>query len=154
MPQIKAEWEEIPEFIDIASKLKEKYTERFDHINVDLLVAYKCTNKTKPEKKSKLYDMTGEGEPEAFTNPKKYFVKMFYDTWDNLSENNRIALVFSALSRIPADDPESGKVEGYDMHDQSFMARTLGVDWQTRTDIPNLLRESISFISGPIASEE
>jgi hypothetical protein len=152
MPQIKSEWEEIPEFIEIASKLKEKYPERFDHVNVDLIIAYKCTNKTKPDKKSKLYDMTGQTEPEAFTNPKKYFIKVFHDTWDNLGENNRVAIAFSAMSRISVDDPESGKVEGYDMHDQSFMARTLGVDWQTRADIPNLLRESVNFVSEPIVS--
>lgn len=145
-------WEEIPEFITMAKKLKEHYAGsvwNVDHANIDTLIAYKCTNKVKPEKKTRLYDMSGQGEPEAFTNEKKYFIKMHYDIWDNMDENNRLAIVFSALHRIDKEHPESGKVLGFDMHDQAFMVRSLGADWQTRSSIPNLLRDEVAFQSEP-----
>ena len=149
MAQIKPEWEEISEFLNMAKKVIEKYPDEVGHADPDALIAYKCTNKTKPESKTKLYEMKGQAEPEAFTNQKKYFVKMYHDVWDNMDESNRLLLIFSALKRIDAENPESGKVSGCDMHDQSFMARTFGVDWATRSDVPNILNDKIRLITEP-----
>ena len=150
MPQIKPEYEEMPEFIATARKLIEKYPSELGHVPVDLIVAYKVTNKIKPESKTKLYDMGGCAEPEAFTNTKKYFVTVFHDIWDNMDTKNRQLVVLSALSRINKDEPESGKVSGYDMHDQSFMARTFGVDWAVRHDVPDILSQTVRMIDEPI----
>ncbi|KKL45683.1 hypothetical protein LCGC14_2353160 [marine sediment metagenome] len=155
MAQIAAEWEEIPEFLTLAKKLQEHFSgtpENVDHVNLDTVIAYKCTNKNKPEKKTKLYDMSGLSEPEAFLHPRKYFVKIFHDVWDNLDEVNRLAIVFSSLHRVDKENPESGKIQGFDMHDQAFMVRTLGADWQTRSDIPNLLTDKVEFRNEPIVS--
>lgn len=149
MAQVPPEWEEVPDFMNMAKQLIEKYPERFAHVDPDLVVAYICTNKTKPEAKAKLYDMSGESEPEAFTNSKRYFIKMFHDTWEALPEENRLLLVFSALSRV---DRETGKVGGYDLHDQALMARTFGVDWALRGGVPNLLRDDIEFKEEPVVS--
>lgn len=149
MAQVAPEWEEVPEYVDYAKQIIEKYPDRFAHIDPSLIVAYICTNKTKPESKAKLYDLSGAQEPEAFTNTKRYFVKMFHDTWEALPEANRLALIFSALERI---DRETGKVNGYDLHDQALMARTFGVDWALRGGIPNLLRDEIEFKEEPIVS--
>jgi len=146
MAQIKPEWEVISEWDALVQKIQEKFPEHFDHVDPTLIIAYKCTNKTKPEGKTKLYDMSGQTEPEAFTNSKKYFVKMFHDVWDIMDERNRLLIVFSALSRIDKEKPDSGKVAGFDLHDQSFMARTFGVDWATRSDVPNILTESVRIV--------
>lgn len=144
------EWEEIAEFIELAKKLIDHYPGDLSHVDPNLIIAYKCTNKTKPEKKTKLYDMSGQGEPEAFTNTKKYFIKLFYDVWDNMDEKNRLLIVLDALSRVDKEKPESGKVSGYDLHEQAFMARTFGVDWATRSDVPNILENNVRFIQEPI----
>ena len=123
-----------------------------DHVDIETVIAYKCTNKAKPEAKTRLYDMNGQKEPESLTNSKKYFVKMFHDVWDNMDEKNRLAIVFSALHRIDKESPHSGKVAGFDMHDQSFMVRTLGADWQTRSSIPHLLNDRVEFQDEPVVS--
>jgi len=149
MAQIKPEWEEIPEFITMARKIIEKYESELGHVDPDFIVAYKCINKTKPESRTKNYDMSGQSEPEAFTNTKKYFIKVFHDVWDTMDENNRLLVVLSSLKRIDADNPESGKVTGYDLHDQSFMARTFGVDWVTRSDVPNILDDRVNLVTEP-----
>lgn len=147
MAQIKPEWEEIPEFITMAKKLIEKYESELGHVDTNLIVAYKCVNKTKPESRTKNYDMSGQSEPEAFTNTRKYFVKVFHDVWDNMDEKNRLLLVREALLRIDAENPESGKVAGYDLHAQSRMIRTFGVDWETRSDVPNILEDRVDLIT-------
>ena len=152
MSQIKAEWEEIPEFMTMTEKLIEKYESELGHVDTDSIIAYKCVNKTKPESRTKLYDMSGQSEPQAFTNTKKYFVTVFHDVWDNLDESNRLLLVFSALKRIDSENPESGKVAGCDLHDQSFMARTFGVDWLTRRDVPNILDNRVDLVVEPRVS--
>jgi len=149
MAQIKPEWEEISEFITMAKKIIEKYESEVGHVDPDLLVAYKCINKTKPESRTKLYSMSGQGEPEAFTNTKKYFVTVFHDTWDNMDESNRLLMVYEALQRIDVENPESGKVSGYDLHAKSGMVRTFGVDWETRSDVPNILENRVSLVTEP-----
>lgn len=148
------EWEEVTEFNELAKKLIDHYPGDLGHVDLDFIIAYKCTNKSKPEKKTKLYDMSGQGEPMAFTNTKKYFVTMFHDVWDTMDDKNRQLIVLDALSRIDKEKPESGKVAGYDLHEQAFMARTFGVDWQTRSDVPDILKENIRFIAEPITEQE
>ena len=145
--QIKPEWSEIPEFITEARKLIEKYPDELGHANPDIIAVYKCTNKTKPESRKKMYDLTGQGLPEAFTNTKKYFVKIFHDVWDNMEEANRLLLIKEVLLRIDAENPESGKVAGYDLHAESRMVRTFGVDWETRSDVPNILERRVDLIT-------
>jgi len=149
MAQIKQLWEEITEFKEMAKKVIDRYEKHLGHVDLSLVIAYKCINKTKPEKKAKLYDMSGQSEPEAFTNTKKYFIKMYHDVWDIMDDNNRLLIVLSALSRIDREEPESGKILGYDLHDQSFMARTFGVDWGIKADVPNILERNVEFIEEP-----
>lgn len=144
MAQIKPEWEVISEWDNLMAQVIGKF--HFDHVDPSLVIAYKCINKSKPEGKTKLYDMSGQTEPEAFTNSKKYFVKLFHNVWDVMDQKNRLLIVFSALSRIDKVKPDSGKVSGFDLHDQSFMARTFGVDWATRSDIPNILTDNVRIV--------
>lgn len=146
MAQIVPVWKEIPEFCSMASKLIARYPEKFAKIESDWFVAYGCVNKTRPEKKAKVYDMSGECEPESFTNSKKYFIKFFMADWEGRSDEAKLALVFSALLRVDRDNPESGKVIAMDYQDQSLMVRTFGPDWQMNGEIPNLLESDIRFV--------
>ncbi len=143
MAQIPPEWESVPEFVEMSSRIVEKYPERFGEIEVSQIVAYKCTNKDKPEKKAKSYEMTGSTEPESFTNEKTYFVKFFSSDWESKTTEQKLLMVCSALSRIDTTNP--GKIGPLDYRDQNVMVRTFGTDWVERGDVPNLLNESISF---------
>lgn len=146
MAQQKPEWKEIDEFVALAEKLIAKFPERFKGIDVSKIVAYGCTNKKRPEKKLKPYEMSGETEPECFTNSKQYFVKFFMEDWNLANEELREWLVFSSLERIDLSNP--GKVLPYDYRDQSVIVRTVGADWQRRKDLPSLLRESVEIKEG------
>ena len=141
--QVKPTWEEVPEFVQLAAKMIEKYPDKFGGIDVSWIVAYGVTNKERPDSKAKLYEMSGEGEPESFTNSKMYFVKMFMQDWEGRSEAGKLLIVASALARIDPDSP--GKVGPLDYRDQNIMVKTFGADWQDKGDIPHLLNDKIDF---------
>ena len=82
----------------------------------------------------------------SFVNHDDIRVISHYDT-DGITS---ASIISRALSRINKDEPESGKVSGYDMHDQSFMARTFGVDWAVRHDVPDILSQTVRMIDEPI----
>ncbi len=136
MTQIKPVWTECEEFATMAAKLAEKFLERFGDIDVDQIIAYCCMNKDRPEGKSKPYEMNGSSPPESFTNSKTYFVKIFNNVWE-YSRTQKLALVFSALSRIDPSSP--GKVKPLDYSDQEEMVNNFGANWHERDDLPDLL---------------
>lgn len=143
MAQTKPKWEEIPEFLSMAEKLVSKYPDRFNGIDVSKIVAYGCKNKDRPPKKAKIYEMSGEPEPECFTNSKQYFVKFFMKDWDDRGEAQKLLLVFSALERIDRKNP--GKVMPLDYRDQSVMIHTVGTDWYEKDNVPNLLKDTVQI---------
>jgi len=142
MAQIQPIWNESEEFINMAGKLIEKYVERFGDIDVDQIIAYTCVNKDRPDGKTKPYDMNGSTPPESFTNSKTYFIKMFNDVWERTNEQ-KLALVFSALSRIDPTNP--GKVKPLDYSDQEEMVNNFGANWHERGDLPDLLGVSVDL---------
>lgn len=142
MAQTKPVWVEAEDFADMAAKLVEKYPERFGEIDVDQIIAYVCMNKDRPEGKTKPYEMCGSVPPESFTNSKTYFVKMFNDVWDR-TRVQKLALVFSALSRIDPSNP--GKVKPLDYSDQEEMVNNFGANWHEREDLPDLLSENVDL---------
>ncbi len=156
MPQVPAEWEPIEEFGTISAKLIAKYPDRWAGIDPGDIIAYGCTNKDRPENKknAKPYEMSGETEPESFTNAKKYFVKLYMTDWDARDEVGRQWLVCSALERIDKENPDSGKVSGFDYKDQSVLVRTLGADWHMRGDLPDLLRDDVEFVEEATVKKE
>lgn len=143
MAQHTPQWVEVNEFATMAAKLVEKYPERFGEVDIDKIVAYACINKDRPEGKNKPYDMTGAVAPESFTNSKAYFVKMFQDVWER-TETQKLALVFSALSRIDPTNP--GKIKPLDYADQEEMVNNFGANWHERGDLPNLLGRNVDLI--------
>jgi len=140
--QIKPIWTESEEFMSMAAKLVEKYPERFSEIDVDQIIAYSCMNKDRPDGKTKPFDINGTSPPESFTNSKTYFVKMYNDVWER-SHQQKLALVFSALSRIDTSNP--GKVKPLDYADQEEMVNNFGAHWHERGDLPDLLAGDVDL---------
>lgn len=140
--QIVSQWEEAPGFIDMAIKLVKHYPEQFHQIEelLDKIVAYVCVNKERPATNKKPYTMSGETAPESYTNSKSYFVKMYNEVWDR-SEQQKLALVFSALNRIDPEVP--GKIKPLDYADQEIMVKTFGSNWHDREDLPHLLKDRV-----------
>ncbi len=142
MTQTKPNYEEIDEFATMAASLVEKYPERFGDIDIEQLVAYSITNKDRPEGKTRPYDMSGSTPPESFTNSKSYFVKVFNDVWE-LTREQKLAMVFSALSRIDPSNP--GKIKPLDYADQEEMVTNFGANWHDRGDLPDLLNSDVDL---------
>lgn len=136
------EWERLEEFEKLAQQLIEKYP-RFAGIDVTKIICYAVTNKEKPKKKVKPYDMSAEGAPECFTNTKQYFVKVYKSDWDAMYPELKQWVAASALDRIDPEQP--GKLGPLDYRDQSVMVKTVGADWHNRTDLPNLLTKTVEF---------
>ena len=136
MAQIQPEWIEIEEFSMMSAKLIEKYPNQFAHIDVEQLIAYSCVNKDRPERNKKPYDIGNTEPPESFTNSKTFFVKIFNDVWEK-TEEQKLLLVYSALSRI--DDQRPGKLRALDYTDQEMMVNTFGAHWHERGNLPNIL---------------
>ena len=142
MAQIQPQWIEVEEFNTLATKLLEKYPERFAEIDVDTIIAYACVNKDRPDGRHEPYRMSGATPPESFTNSKSYFVKMFQNIWDR-TESQKAALVFSALSRVDPNTP--GKIKPLDYSDQEEMVTTFGANWHERGDLPDLLKDDVDI---------
>jgi len=137
MVKEKKQWKEVPEFCQIASRLVEKYPERFSDIEVDKIVAYACTNHLRPDKDKKPYTIKGAKPPESFTNNKPYCVKFYLNVWEQ-TEEQKIATVYSALSRIDVSTP--GGILPLDYADQEEMVVRFGPNWQEKGNLPNLLK--------------
>lgn len=142
MAQVQAQWVELDEFATMAAKMVEKYPERFGEIDTDKIIAYACVNKDRPESNKKPYNMTGAIPPESLTNSKTYFVKIFQDIWER-TNSQKLALVFSALSRIDPSNP--GKVRSLDYADQENMVDNFGANWHERGDLPDLLKDNVNL---------
>jgi len=151
MAQTKPVWEQIGDFNIMASQLIEKYPERFGKIDPDWIIAYGIVNKDKPAAKTKPFDMSGIAEPESFTNSKKYFVKLYLSDWEARDDSNKLWIVFSALERLDRDEPDNGKVGGFDYKDLSTLVRTLGADWDGKGNLPNLLTQDVNIVDEPIS---
>lgn len=151
MPQEKPQWEELAEFNQIAEKLIAKYDE-LGNLDVSKMIAYSCTNKTRPEGKGKLYELTAEKEPVSFTNTKSYFVTLFQEDWASRSEAERALVVLSVLLRIDPEEP--GKILPLDYKDQSVMVNTFGANWVENSTVPNILDKRIELNIPEPANEE
>lgn len=151
MPQEKPQWEELPEFIQLAEKITAKYDE-LEAIEISKIIAYVCTNKSKPESKAKLYELTAEKEPVSFTNTKSYFVTIFQEDWDARGPAERALIVLSVLLRI--DPTEPGKILPLDYKDQSVMVNTFGANWMENGSLPNILEKRVELnIPEPAVAE-
>jgi len=139
MPQTKPIYEEIKECNSIIKKWIEKDPERFGGIVADKIIAYGIINKSRPEKKVKVYEMSGAKEPESFTNSKNYFIEVYMDDWNSRPIGNKNRLVESMLLRIDTEKP--GKVAPYDYRDLKGMVEKYGHDWEDRDDLPDPLRD-------------
>jgi len=141
MPQTKPEWEELPEFIAIARKIKGKYA-KFDELDVDMIGAYVCINKDLPPKKDLCYEIQTSKEPLAFTNNKSWGVLVWRDDWDERDDAAKAALVHSAMMQMNPEEP--GKLFSCDYKDQKEMVAAFGPFWSKKRDgLANLLEVDI-----------
>lgn len=142
--QVKPTWTHIEEYDVIVEKILNKYPDRFSHIDPKWIIAY-GQDKARDAKKAKIYQMSGQSEPESFTNDKKYFIKYHLADWESLDSAAKNAHVFSALLRIDPEKPDSGKPLQNGYKDQDIMVSTFGPYWFNNDSLPDLLRDNVQF---------
>lgn len=143
MAKIKPEFSELPELIEILTKLLDLYPDIFPNIDPDTIAAVQITNKPRPESKKQVWELRPVGPPVTIFCPKRYFVTVYTSDWEVFSEEHKAAVVADVLLSISPDD--DGKVVPFDKKDHSIILRTLGVDYMNEGSIPNLLEGNVTW---------
>jgi len=143
MPQTKPNYEQLPEFLEIAKKLIDLYPSVFPDVEADKLAAVQITNKDRPEKKTQMWELKPITAPVTLFCPKTYFITVHSSDWQALSEPHRAALVAEVLLSISPDG--EGKTVPFDKKGHGLIFRTLGVDFMDTATIPNLLAGKVDW---------
>ncbi len=142
MAQIKPEYEAIPEFQKMAAKLVEIYPEVLNGINAAEIQCVGVINKEWKAGKP-LFELKTVEMPIRMDCPYSYYVIISCEQWNGRGEPHKAALVMDVLCSISREG--DGKVIQFDMKDHAVMLRTLGVDYHTSPDIPNILEGKITW---------
>ena len=143
MAQIEPIYEEIPEFIELADKIIQKYNTEFANIDVTKLVCVGITNKERSEKKKQLWDMKPITAPISMFCSKEYVVVFYRKDWDSMDEKYRLLAVADVLCSIPPGG--GGAVTPMDYKDHSMMLRTFGVDYLDNPKAPDILATDVNW---------
>ena len=151
MSKDKPVYEVNDEFNQMAVSIVEKYSEKFHDIEVDKICCVNISNKDNPRKEEgKTVGEMGERcwktlpvkMPIALHCPYTYYIVMFASDWNELSEKHKLALVADALHSIGIED---GSVNPCDTKGYHSMFSTLGLDFLSDPNIPNLLDDDVEF---------
>ena len=146
MPQIKPEYEVVKEYNDLAAALVEKYPEAFPGVDVDRIRCFAVTNKDRKENKPP-WDIKAVPMPVLLDCPFAWYIMIFMNDWDEMSQIRRQLLVADSLCAIP-EDGEEGKINSKDMKGFSVMLRTFGTDFMEKPEkeLKDLLEGSIDWV--------
>lgn len=143
MSKIKPEYTELPEFIDLLTRIIELYPHVFPDINPDEIAAVAITNKPRPESRKQVWELKPIGAPVTLFCSKRYFVTVYNNDWEIFDEEHKAAVVADVLFSI---SPEGeGKTIPFDKKDHSVILRTLGVDYMDESTIPNIMSGNIKW---------
>lgn len=143
MAKIKPEYEELAEFNEIAEKLISLYPNVFPDVDAKQIAAVQVINKSRPEKKSQVWDLKPIVPPVTLFCSKLYFITVYSSDWEAFSEKHKAAVVADVLLTI---SPEGeGKTVPFDKKDHSIILRTLGIDYMDNGDIPDLLQGKVDW---------
>jgi hypothetical protein len=145
MAQVKAEYQALDEFTNIATQLIAKYPEVFGSMEVDKVKCVAITNKERKDSK-KMWEVKAVPYPIRMDCPYSYYVILYMSDWSVLGEAHQAALVADVLHTIPSSDDEEGKTNPFDLKDFGNVLRTLGVDYMENDKIPNLIKDNVKWV--------
>lgn len=148
MAQDKPEYDINSEFNSMATKIAEKYPEKFDNIKVGRVCCVNITNKTRKEKEGngeRIWKLQAVKMPIALHNPYGWYVILYSEDWDDMGEKHKLALVADVLHGLPTDVDNEGKVNPYDTKGFHSIFKTLGMDYLDDPDIPHILNDDIKW---------
>ena len=143
MPQDAPVWELMKDADDLVAALISAYPEDLGHISdPEIIGCAAITGKNKPNEK---WDAKIEGikEPAALWSKKVYCISFYKSTWDGYAQNQREAMLFKLLERIPDDC--NGKVLPEDLKDSYRLVKKFGTDYMVNPKLPSLIKEKQVF---------
>ena len=154
MAQDRPEYEVLKEFNVLANQIIKKYPEVFYGVAIDKIRCVKITNKTRPEKRDKMWDLIPVKMPILMDCSYSYYVVLYSGDWDALPENLRLLLIAEILQGVPKDESE-GKVLPPDTKGFATMFRTFkSIDYMEDAKAPHLLKDDIKWITGKDVSHD
>ena len=145
MAQGKPNYEVNDEFNNMAVKIVEKYSEKFNNIEIDKVC---CVNTDKARKEvegvvDRIWNIRAVKMPEAIHNPFGWYVILHQADWEEMSEKHKLALVADVLHGIPNDEDNAGKVNSCNVKGYLPIFETLGIQYLDNPDIPHLLNDDV-----------
>jgi len=146
MSQIKPEYEAVEEFTILAKQVVDKYPDVFYGIDVNLIRCVAITNKDKPAKKERLWEIRGVQMPIRMDCSYSYYVIMYLSDWEEMDEKHKLLMISEVLCGVSKDKNEEGKVNPPDSKGWKLMQRTFkSIDYLQEADVPDILREDIEW---------
>ena len=142
MAKIKAEYEVFKEFKVLADKLIAKHPTVLDGITTSNITCYAVTN-IEPKDGKDPFVMKSVEYPLRLEIPYDYYVTINKQAWDSLNKKHQLALVMRILFAIDREEP--GKLITPDLKDYSILNRSLGPDYLTSPDVPDLLEDTVEW---------
>jgi hypothetical protein len=106
------------------------------------MTCYAVTNKD-PKEGKPLWELRNVPYPIRLDCNFDYYVIVNSKDWDGMDNKHKALLVMDVLCSIDREEP--GKTVPFDLKDHAVMIRTVGVDYQKRPDVPDILNENIEW---------
>jgi len=140
-------YERLTEADSIIQKLHEKYPDVLWQVRPTHVTVLCITNKDKPKKSKNLFKVTPiKGVNKAIAEMSKidlsYVIEVFASDWNQWSQNLREWVIMEALLHV---HEEEGKLIKTDCDDFRIVLDVIGVDWETRIDLPSLTESDVKF---------
>jgi len=142
MAKVKATYEDVPDFSDIATKLIAKYPDHFEHVDINKVKCRAINNKDRTEK-GKYWDLKAIPEFALPDCDYSYYVIIFLPDWVDMTDKLRNRMVCDVMWSIP---DEEGKVKSFDLKAHAPMVRSMGVDFMEDDNGPDPLVDDIKWI--------
>lgn len=144
MPQVAPNYEELPEFLDIADQLVDRFPEVYGNTDLGRIACFAVTNKERKDSSKPIWEIMPIKSPLSILCNKDYVIKVFQNSYEELGDKHKTALVADALNAISEEG--KGKINPKDLKEYAIMIRTLGVDFMDNPDIPDLLNDDVNWV--------
>jgi len=148
MSQSKPEYEYLDEFTELAKQVVSKYQDEFYGIDPDKLRPVAITNKERPAKSQKLWDVKAVPMPIKMDCPYTHYIILWAQDWHIMTRKHKLLLISQILWAIPVDEygeMNESKVKPFDLKDYYAMQATFGTDWLVKDDVPDILDKKVNW---------
>jgi len=124
-----------PEVRQIAIRLKDKFPDKFGHIELELVAFMEVSGNSKFAAK-----VIRVKPPHSLLMAESYIVYVLEKKWETLAAPQRHLVIYHELIHIP-DPFGQGSLIDHDIKDFKEILQKYGVDWYHNKELPDILGE-------------